>query len=176
MILVPLRVFHPEAHLIRAITESKIRLVEETFTEIQEMETRLADLINHPVVDELPILENNLKEVRTGLDMFHANFRAKIRGALPSIRDNKVDEDELLEILKWRNQAPCNGRSLATWLQDMEGDCDVIASLLLDLEVYDQRRLTTLLMDRNVKFVVAMVIKRYCKHNRYTITLCVEHY
>ncbi len=167
--------FNPDTHLIHSITEGKIKLVEGAFTEIQELESRLADLINHPVVSEIRNLENNLKEVQASLEIFHSNFREKIRNALPNIRDNKAGEDDLLEILNWRHQSPGNGGALASWLQETESDCDAIASLLLNLEVYDNRRLTILLLDRSVTFVVAMAIRRYCEHSRYTFAFFFKH-
>ncbi len=166
--LVPLRLFNPNAKLVREITDTVVRKVEQVFVEIDRLEERLANCVDNETVDKFPHLKNILGEVRDVVEMFHLNFKTKIRHALPKIRSGCHGEDILVETLDWRRQSPCNTSFIEDWVQDKECDIDVIDSLLTNLEVYDKRKLNQVLLDRQVDYVVALVIKRYSRRDPYS--------
>ncbi len=156
---------------MREITETVVKNVEQAFVEIEGLEERLANCVDNNVVDRFSHMEHIFRDVRNVVRMFHLKFRTKIRHALPKIRSGCQGEDLLGDILDWRKRSPCNSSSLVAWIRDKECDIDVIDSLLNNIEVYDERMLNQVLLNRNVSYVVALVIKRYSQRDPYSKTI-----
>ncbi len=166
--LVPLRIIDENAELTREISDAVVKKVEDVFIEIDQLEERLDNCHEESVVDAFPLLRGIFEDVGGKVKDFHLKFKTKIREALPKLRSSSDGEDLLVKALDWRNQSPCNLRSLTAWIQNKESDIDVIGSLLTNLEVYDKRRLDQLLLKREVQYVLALVIKRYSHRDPYS--------
>ncbi len=166
--LVPLKLFNPNAQLLREISDTIVKKVENAFVEIDRLEERLVHLRGHPVVEKFRNLEKSISQVQDDVAMFHLKFKSKIRQALPKVRSSHNGEDLLVEILDWRARSPCRSAFLEAWTQDKEDDTDVIDSLQADFEVYDRRKLNRVLLNRDVNHVVALVIKRYGQQDQYS--------
>ncbi len=166
--LVPLRIFNKNAQLMKEISETVVKKVERVFIEIDQLEERLANCLDNIAVDKFPLLENTIRDVREAVEMFHLNFKRKIRYALPQIRSGSQNEDLLVKILDWRKQSPCNSSSLVAWIRDKECDIGVIDSLLTGRDVFDDLGLNQVLLDNQVDYIVALVVKRYSQRDPYT--------
>ncbi len=159
-IVIPIRKRRQEVHVIRPITDSLIRKVENALVQIRKQEDRLTDLLNHPVVLQLSNLKNILREVCEEVKNFHENFKKRLCVSLPKVRSGEEEEGILQEILEWRNQSPCNGKIFASWLQNKKADINVLAAILYNRNVHKLRL--------HLDFTVAMVIKRHGEHDEYS--------
>ncbi len=169
--LVPIQKYSRNAQIIRPITDSIVKKVENALAETNELEDRLEDLLSHQVVHKLTNLKHIVKDVCEQVNTFHSNFTVKIREMLPKIRSGKSKETKLLDVLEWRNRSPFSRKCLTSWLQGKEQDVNIIECLLSTYDYCDQLQLCRVLLDFNIRFVVAMVIKRYGEQDKYSKNL-----
>ena len=165
--LAPLSFLNKKAQVVTEISETLEKKVERVFLEIDDLDKRLADLLDSSTVDKLRLLKGTITDVKDVMDMFHLNFKTKIRHALPQIRSGSEKEKLLVDMLDWRKQSPCNTSSLVAWIRDKKCDIDALNFLVTGRDVYEENSILQVTADCQFEYVVALVIKRYSKRDPY---------
>ncbi len=167
--VVPLYQFSNRAPRTRNISDSLVKEIENTFDHMEDLVTQLQGLTQDPFIHKLPSLKNAVTGVKKEVEVFNLKFKNLIQEMLPQARTIKGKKnDELRRILQWRDGSPCNGNLLSAWIDNKEQDLNILHTLIMDIEVSNA---THILLQGNLSFVVALVIKRYTTPDTYSKTI-----
>ncbi|XP_039599310.1 uncharacterized protein LOC120522434 isoform X2 [Polypterus senegalus] len=159
--LYPLKHLNSQAaQLVQEISVALVSKSQEVLEEIDEHIMRCNDIVKDCVVNNFPIIKENAEQFKSSLNQFKCIFQKDLARVLRNIRGGRANEEQLVDILKKKEESPFNKCAITSWLNKREKEISMITNVFnqinemeLDIVIND---LDTLIYNNNIKNIVCL--------------------
>ncbi|XP_051781765.1 uncharacterized protein LOC114644948 isoform X18 [Erpetoichthys calabaricus] len=148
------------AQLVQEISVALVSKSQEVLEELDEHIMRCNDIMKDSVINNFPEIGKNVKQFKSMLNHYKCIFIKDLLRVLPAIRGGGTNEEELVNILKKKEESPFQMCALTSWLDKRKNEITMLRSFFnqikemkLNIAIND---LDTLVYDTNIENIVCL--------------------
>ncbi|XP_063819148.1 neoverrucotoxin subunit beta-like [Pseudophryne corroboree] len=146
------------ARLVRDISEDLVYRTEKVIQQMIDVTIHCNDLMKHPAAETFPDIKSNIIQFREQCDLFTLTFKKQLEQILPAIRDGRLEEAALADILLSIQQSPFEIFHITQFLSRKEQEMDTVSSyvkMLSNIKVFpSETERNKLISDPLIEYVV----------------------
>ncbi|KAG2456304.1 STXA protein, partial [Polypterus senegalus] len=159
--LYPLKHLNSQAaQLVQEISVALVSKSQEVLEEIDEHITRYNDIVKDGIVNNFPIIKENAEQFKSLLNQYKCIFQKDLARVLRNIRGEGANEEQLVDILKKKEESPFSKCAITSWLNKREKEISMITNVFnqineMELDIIING-LDTLIYNNSIKNIVCL--------------------
>ncbi|KAI2645334.1 Stonustoxin subunit alpha [Labeo rohita] len=162
------------AQLEREISTSLVSITENVMEALEEAERTCNDLSRNAVVNVFRDIKERLCLFQDLFGIYKMMLLKAVANVLPAIRDGRMEEKSLEDILETHSSSPFNSSMLNHWLDDAKSELHLLSfqtKMPKGVTIEDSDGLNSILLDPDIDIVVCLTFTSLQQEDQYLLTL-----
>ncbi|RXN02208.1 stonustoxin subunit alpha-like protein [Labeo rohita] len=162
------------AQLEREISISLVSITENVMETLKEAERTCNDLSRSVMVNVFSDIKERLCSFQDSFSIYKMVLMKAVAKVLPAIREGRIEEKSLEDILEIHSSSPFNASMLNHWLNEAKSELHLLSSqtkMLKGVTIEDSDSLNSILLDPDIDVVVCLTFTSLKHEDQYLLTL-----